>query len=148
MNEELSSTNEELQAINDELRDRTAEVNQVNAYVESVLNTLDASVIVVDRSVQVRVWNGLSFDMWGLRAEEVEGRNLLGLDLGFPVDSLAPAIRASLQGESTGEPIMLEALTRRGQRILCSARVAPLRGPEQLVEGAIILISEEERRAS
>lgn len=143
MNEELSATNEELQAINDELRDRTAEVNQVNAYIESVLRTLNASVIVVDRSVQVRVWNGLSFEMWGLRPEEVEGHNLLGLDLGFSVDALTPAIRACLQGEDAGESIKLDALSRRGQRILCSARVAPLRGPEQIVEGAIILITEE-----
>jgi two-component system CheB/CheR fusion protein len=142
MNEELSSTNEELQAINDELRDRTAEVNQVNAYIESVLATLDASVIVVDQAMQVRVWNGLSFEMWGLRTEEVEGRNFLTLDLGFPVDALGPPIMACLQGESRGEPIGLDALSRRGQRIRCSARVAPLRGASREVEGAIILISE------
>jgi two-component system CheB/CheR fusion protein len=133
MNEELSSTNEELQATNDELRDRTAEVNQVNAYVESVLATLEASVIVVDRSMHVRVWNGLSFEMWGLRAEEVEGRNFLGLDLGFPVDSLGPAIRACLQGEDPGEPLVVEALTRRGHLVPCAARVAPLRGADRKI---------------
>ena len=142
MNEELSSTNEELQTINDELRDRTAEVNQVNAYIESVLDTLDASVIVVDKSVQVRVWNGLSFQMWGLRAQEVEGRNLLGLDLGFPVDEVTPAIRAALQGQDPKGPFLIEARSPRGHQMRCSARVAALRGPDQLVEGAIILISE------
>lgn len=143
MNEELSSTNEELQATNDELRDRTAEVNQVNAYVESVLATLEASVIVVDVGMQVRVWNGLSFEMWGLRAEEVEGRNFLSLDLGFPVDNLAPAIRACLQDEDSGEPLAMEAVTRRGHHVKCVARVAPLRGAEGAIEGAIILISDE-----
>jgi two-component system CheB/CheR fusion protein len=145
MNEELSSTNEELQAINDELRDRTAEVNEVNAYIESVLATLDATVVVVDRSMQVRVWNGLAFEMWGRRAEEVEGHNLLGLDLGFPVDALGPPIRACLQGDDPGPPIEVVAVSRRGHTIRCSARVAPLRGADQTVEGAIILISDQGR---
>lgn len=145
MNEELSSTNEELQVINDELRDRTSEVNQVNAYIESVLGTLDASVVVVDRSMQVRVWNGLSFEMWGLRAEEVEGQSILGLDMGFPVDRLGPPIRACLSGESTDDRLVVDAVTRRGNRIRCRVRVAPLRGAEGVLEGAIILISEEER---
>lgn len=147
MNEELSSTNEELQAINDELRDRTAEVNQINAYIESVLGTLDASVAVVDRSMQVRVWNGLSFEMWGLRAEEVEGHNILGLDIGFPVDRLGPPIRACLSGESADERLVVEAVSRRGSPIRCRVRVAPLRGAERSVEGAIILISEEQGAA-
>ncbi len=145
MNEELSSTNEELQAINDELRDRTAEVNQVNAYIESVLATLDASVVVVDRAMQVRVWSGLSFEMWGLPAEEVEGRNILGLDMGFPVDILGPPIRACLAGDSTDGRMVADAVSRRGNPIRCRVRVAPLRGPERVVEGAIILISEQER---
>jgi two-component system CheB/CheR fusion protein len=143
MNAQLLSTNEELQAINDELRERTSEVNQVNAYIESVLSTLEASLIIVDRRVHVRVWNGLSFEMWGLRAEEVEGHDFLGLDLGFPVGHLAPPITACLQGEDPGEPVLVEARSRRGQPMICSARVAPLRGPEQAVEGAIILIAEE-----
>ena len=146
MNEELSSTNEELQAINDELRDRTAEVNQVNAYMESVLETLDASVIVVDRALQVRVWNGISFEMWGLRAEEVEGHNFLSLDLGFPVEALGPPIRACLQGEAPERPIELDAVSRRGHPVRCQVRVAPLKGAERSVEGAIILISAESRR--
>lgn len=143
LNEELSSTNEELQAMNDELRDRTTEVNEVNAYIESVLATLDASVIVVDRDMRVRVWNGLSFEMWGLRAEEVEGKSVLTLDIGFPVDILAAPIRACLQGDDPGDSVFVDCLSRRGQTMRCELRVAPLLGPERVVEGAIILISDE-----
>ncbi len=142
MNEELSSTNEELQAINDELRYRTSEVNEVNAYIESVLGTLDASVIVVDQSMAVRVWNGLSFEMWGLRADEAEGRNVLALDLGFPVDVLGPPIRACLQGEDPGRPFTVDAVSRRGHPIRCIVRTAQLRGAQQSIEGAIVLINE------
>jgi two-component system, chemotaxis family, CheB/CheR fusion protein len=78
MNEELSSSNEELQTINDELRDRTNELGQMTSYMESILTSLRAGVVVVDRDLRVRLWNGNSFEMWGLRAEEVEGRSILG----------------------------------------------------------------------
>jgi two-component system CheB/CheR fusion protein len=140
MNEELSSTNEELNAINDELRDRTAEVDQVNAYLESVLTGLNASVIVVDRDLRVRVWNGRSFEMWGLQAREVEGRPLLGLDIGFPVDALRPALTATLAGQDADEAIVASAVSRRGTPLQCVARVSPLTGGTGAVEGAIVII--------
>jgi two-component system CheB/CheR fusion protein len=142
MNEELSSTNEELQAINDELRDRTTQLNDVNAYLESVLTGLEASVIVVDSDLRVRVWNGLSFDMWGVRPEEAEGRPLLALDIGFPVERLGPPLGACLAGDTPGDPIEVDARSRRGGHIRCRARVSPLRDARGAVEGAIVIISE------
>jgi two-component system CheB/CheR fusion protein len=142
MNEELSSTNEELHAINDELRDRTMEVDQVNAYLESVLVGLEASVIVVDTEMLVRVWNGRSFEMWGVRAEEAEGRPLLSLDIGFPVASLSTALTKVIAGNTSEEPIVVEAMSRRGHTMTCAARVTRLTGPKGVVEGAIVLIEE------
>src|SRR5262249_22050991 len=130
MNEELSSTNEELQAINDELRDRTGELNRVNAYMESILTSLQASVIVLDRDLQVRVWNGVSFEMWGLRADEVEGRGFLGLDIGFPVEVLGGPVRACLTGDCPSEPLVVDAVNRRGQPMRCRARVSQLAGSQ------------------
>jgi two-component system CheB/CheR fusion protein len=142
MNEELSSTNEEFQSINDELRDRTAEFNQVNAYMESVLRSIELSVIVVDVALNVRVWNGLSFEMWGLRSEEVEGKPLLALDIGFPVEVLGGPIRLALAGEETPTSLEVEATSRRGYRIRCRAQVNPLLGPGTAVAGAVIIIRE------
>jgi two-component system, chemotaxis family, CheB/CheR fusion protein len=142
MNEELSSTNEELHAINEELRDRTTEVDQVNAYLESVLTSIDASVVVVDPDMKVRVWNGLSFEMWGLRSEEVEGKSFLNLEIGFPVESLRPALAATLAGDGVSEAAMFDATSRRGQAMRCLARISPLTGAEGAVEGAIVIIEE------
>lgn len=142
MNEELSSTNEELHAINDELWDRTNEVDQVNAYLESVLTSLDASVIVIDDDLRVQVWNGRSFEMWGLRAEEVEGKPFLGLDIGFPVEELRAPLVATLVDEAPPELVHLAARSRRGDPVQCAARVRPLRGPSGKVEGAIVVIEE------
>jgi two-component system CheB/CheR fusion protein len=107
-----------------------------------VLTGLDASVIVVDTELKVRVWNGLSFEMWGLRPEEAEGRVLLTLDIGFPLEALRPAIVATLAGEPSGDPIAADATSRRGHPINCIARVRGLRGATSKIEGAIVLINE------
>jgi len=143
MNEELSSTNEELHAMNLELSDRTSEVGRVNAYMESVLNSLQASVVVVDRDLQVRVWDGLSFELWGLRSDEVEGRRFLDLDIGFPVGQLGTAIHTCLRTGESSEPLVAAATNRRGHHITCRARVSPLRGGNGDLDGAIILIEQE-----
>ena len=68
MNEELQSTNDELQSTNDELRDRTTEITDLNAFMESILGSLEAAVIVLDRDLAVQVWTRQAHELWGLRA--------------------------------------------------------------------------------
>ena len=99
MNEELQSTNEELQTINDELRQRSDELNTVNAFLESILTSLRGGVVVVDQELKVLVWNDKADELWGLRADEAVGRNLLGLDIGLPVERLKQPMRDCLNGE-------------------------------------------------
>ena len=92
-NEELQSTNEELETINDELRERTLELNEVNAFLETILTSMGVGVVVLDRSLSIQVWNAHSSELWGLRADEAEGRNLLALELGLPVEELRGPLR-------------------------------------------------------
>jgi two-component system, chemotaxis family, CheB/CheR fusion protein len=139
-NEELSSTNEELETINDELRERTNELNQVSSYMESILTSLDVGVVVTDRDLMVRVWNGKSLDLWGLRSDEVEGRSLLSLNIGFPVETLGGPARRCLSTWEPQEPFVVPAISRRGQPLTCRVRMTPLVGTQTAVEGVIILI--------
>ena len=88
MNEELTSTNEELETINDELNQRTDELHQTNVFLESILRSLDAAVIVVDREMRVTAWNDGAHELWGLAADEVQGEHFLNLDIGLPVEEL------------------------------------------------------------
>ena len=118
-NEELQSTNEELQTINEELRLRSGELNQVNAFLESILTSLRGGVIVLDRDLHVQIWNSKSQDLWGLRAEEVQGKPFLTLDIGLPVEDLIPAIRACLSDRSAHQELSLAARNRRGKTIVC-----------------------------
>ncbi|HET6909567.1 MAG TPA: CheR family methyltransferase [Mycobacteriales bacterium] len=142
MNEELQSTNDELQTINDELRERTQEVNDANAFLEAILRSLHTAVVVVDGEVLVNAWNRRAEDLWGLRAEEVVGQHLLNLDIGLPVERLHPLIRSSLSGHVESEPLVLEAVNRRGRQISVAVTATPLAGPEGELRGAIVLIDE------
>ena len=140
MNEELQSTNEEIETVNEELRLRGEERDKLNGYLRSILGSLDSGVIVVDRDLHVQVWNGRSEDLWGLRSAEVLDKNVLGLDIGLPLDKVKPAIRACLAGETPPEASLLEATTRRGKAIRCSVRCSPMLNGELAVGGVILVV--------
>src|SRR5262249_48206998 len=129
MNEELQSTNEELQTVNEELRQRTDELHHSNLFLQSVLGSLDSGAVVVNQNLNVLVWNHKAEDMWGLRSDEVEGKSLLNLDIGLPVDKLRSVIRPCLNGESTHNEVVLDATNRRGKAIKCRVTVSPLMAP-------------------
>jgi two-component system CheB/CheR fusion protein len=146
MNEELQSTNEELETINDELRDRTGELNELNDFLEAIFTSLAIGIAVLDVGQRVVVWNKRAEDLWGVRQDEVLQQHFMSLDLGLPIDRLAPALRAVLGGSSGRERLQLEAVDRRGRAIMCRTSVLPLVKPFRDgggVRGAIILMEDE-----
>jgi two-component system CheB/CheR fusion protein len=142
MNEELQSTNQELQTVNVELRQRTEEMNQLNAFLESVLTGLRSAAIVVNQDLAVLMWNRRAEDLWGLRADEVQGRSLLNLDIGLPVGELRAVIRPCLAGEVPHQEVALDAINRRGRKIRCQVMCTPLHAASKKREGVILLIDE------
>jgi two-component system CheB/CheR fusion protein len=141
MNEELQSTNEELETINTELRRRTEDLNHANAFMESVLSSLRAGVAVLDRSLVVRSWNRMAEDLWGLRADEVQGKNFLNLDIGLPVHQLRQTINGCVQtGDCEALDLVLAATNRRGKAIDCRTSVSPLLNASREIEGVILLM--------
>ena len=142
MNEELQSTNEELQTINEELRQRTSELNQVNAFLKSILTSLRAAVIVVNTQYNILTWNTEAENMWGLRADEVQGESIFGLDIGLPVDRLREPIRRCLVDQIDREELTLEAINRRGRTIQCRISFNPLIGFDKNRQGVILLMEE------
>ena len=141
MNEELQSTNEELTTMNDELRLRSDELNELNALLESVLTSMREGVMVVNTSLQLMVWNVRSEEFWGLRSEEVLGKNLLTLDIGLPVERLKKPLKVCLSTETFTE-IEVDATNRRGRSIRCRVSCAPLKSAAKVLTGAIIIVGE------
>ncbi|MEO9140508.1 MAG: CheR family methyltransferase [Jatrophihabitans sp.] len=102
MNGELQAANDDLQVGNEELQRVGAEIVDLNSFTESVLASLGAAVVVVDRDLVIRAWTPQAEELWGLRATEVVGRSFLELDSGMPVDALAPALRAVFGLDGSG----------------------------------------------
>ena len=142
MNEELQSTNEELQTLNEELQNRSSELNHTNAFMSSILGSLSGGVIVLDREMMVQIWNQKSEDFWGLRLDEVRNKNLLGLDIGLPTESLRASLRACLSGASVREEQMVMARNRRGRIFNCKVTCSPLISQNSDVLGVILQIEE------
>jgi len=102
MNEELQSSNDELQAINDVLRVRTEQLDAANGFLGSVLRSFGSAVIVVNEDLRVRVWSPGAEELWGLRSYEAEGRHLLTLDIGLPVQQIVPLLQRMLTERAEG----------------------------------------------
>jgi two-component system CheB/CheR fusion protein len=145
MNEELQSSNEELQTLNDELHVSGEELNSVNTFLSSILASLRSAVVVVDRDLQILVWNDRAEDLWGLRFEEVQGQYLLNLDCGLPAEQLLQPLRTRLAA-TVFEPIeiVLPAVNRRGRSIVCQITCTPLIDNLRGVQGVILLMEERE----
>jgi len=140
MNEELQSTNDELQSINEQLQERTADLDRANAFLDAVLTSLRASVAVVDREMQVRVWNRQAENLWGLRTEEAVGKHLLNLDIGLPIDGLRPLVRKALSGDQSTEEVHLAAVNRRGRTVTVRVVCTPLTDLVDKTSGVIIVM--------
>ncbi len=143
MNEELQSTNEEVETINEELGQRGEELNRLNVFLEAILTSLRDGVAVIDQNLLIQIWNARAEDLWGLRAEEVQGKNFLNLDIGLPLDNLKQSIRACMSGEAPYQYLTLDATNRRGRAIRCRVTCTPMAASDR-VEGVILVMEEND----
>ncbi|MGW5260329.1 CheR family methyltransferase [Microbispora sp. NPDC004025] len=148
MNEELQSSNDELQQINETLNVRTRELDRANQFVASVVRSLGDVVVVVDRDLRVLLWSPGAEELWGLRADEADGRDLPSLDIGLPLDPLLPVARRVLDGapaaDGQGDAVSVEALNRRGRPVRLAVTLAPLHEDDASVQGLILVMSRGE----
>ncbi|MBD2388502.1 CheR family methyltransferase [Cylindrospermum sp. FACHB-282] len=143
MNEELQSANEELLTINNELIQRTAELDHSNIFLSSILTSLQAGIVVIDKNLNILIWNYMVEDLWGLRTDEVVGKSLFSLDIGLPLEQLRSPIRDCLSGKKKFEEMILDALNRRGRKIQCYLAITPLSGVE--IEGTVLMMADIEK---
>lgn len=136
--------------MNDELRQRTHDLNEVNSFLESILVSLRAGVVVVDNELRVQAWNDQAADLWGLRADEVQGQHFANLDIGLPVEELLPGVRTALatpsESSADGE-VVLDATNRRGRSFPCRVTISPLLSPSRDVRGVILVMENAEATA-
>ena len=140
MNEELQSTNDELHTINDMLRERSLELDEAKLFKDSLINSVQMGMVVVDREMKVILWNRGCEELWGLRADETTGTALTNLDIGLPLDTVRPLIgNAFVDPESSGE-VVVEVVNRRGRPATVRITCTSFRSNEGMVGGALLLI--------
>ncbi len=140
MNEELQCTNDELHSINDMLRERTLELNDAKHFLDSLIDSVQMGMVVVDREMKVILWNRGCEELWGLRSDEATGTRLTALDIGLPLDTVRPMIgNAFVDADSSGETVV-DAVNRRGRparvRVICTS----FRSSGGTVGGALLLM--------
>ena len=135
--EELQAANSELGALNAELEGRSAELRRVDAYHLGLLNSMEQSIFVTDRALVVTTWNQPSERMWGLRAEQVIGRDLVALPLGDMVRMLRPALDTALKRETTIDVADVPYTLPGGEVRKALVRVRPLRDTFGAVTGML-----------
>jgi two-component system CheB/CheR fusion protein len=148
MNEELQSMNDELQATNDELRARTEEITALNGFMESILSSLNAAVVVINRDLIVQVWNREAEDLWGLREDETIGAHFLNLDSGLPAEQLKPLIRDVIAAGSTARGMTVDSINRRGRAVALRVTVTPLASGAEEPAGALLVIEQTDSDGS
>jgi two-component system CheB/CheR fusion protein len=127
MNEELQSMNDELQYTNAALRDRQGDVDRLNQFTAAVLGSMDAGVVVVDTDMKVLTWNNGAEELWGVRADEAVGADLMKLDIGLPVDQLRQSIEAQLGlADAAPQTVVLDAVNRRGRQVQVRVKMATI----------------------
>jgi two-component system CheB/CheR fusion protein len=91
------------------------------------------------------VWSPGAADLWGLRPEEAEAKDLLSLDIGLPAAETGPMLRkvladASADGTSAASAHYVTAVNRRGKTVELQIAASPMRTEEGKVSGVILVI--------
>lgn len=140
MNEELQSTNDELHTINDMLRERSLELDEAKRFQDSLVDSIQSGMVVVDREMKIVLWNRGCEGLWGLRGDETIGSRLTALDIGLPLDGVLPLIGNAFVDPDTSGEVVVDAVNRRGRparvRVICT----PFRSNEGAVGGALLLM--------
>ncbi|WP_448188019.1 CheR family methyltransferase [Azospirillum sp. sgz301742] len=142
MNEELRSANEELEVANEELRRQGEESGEYRRYSESILRGMDVGIIVLDQDLRVRSWNRWGENMWGLRSEEMQGEPFLDLDIGLPVQRLRGELECILDKKVPQQPVILDAMDRRGRPVTCRVRLSPLLYEGKETRGVVLIVED------
>jgi two-component system, chemotaxis family, CheB/CheR fusion protein len=142
MNEELQSTNKELRCMNEQVHDRDEELKHSTLLLEAILGNIGSGIVVIDQELNILVWSKKMQDLWGLRADEVQGRSLAKLDIGLPVTDLLDPLRDCLAGSPGGRDLVVTAMERRGRTLRCRVSMTALPA-EGEVRAVVIRIDDQ-----
>jgi two-component system CheB/CheR fusion protein len=110
--------------------------------MESILSSLNAAVVVINRDLIVQVWNREAEELWGLREEETIGAHFLNLDSGLPAEQLKPLIRDVMGASGAARGMTVDSINRRGRPVALRVTVTPLASGAEDPAGALLMIEQ------
>jgi len=142
LNEEARSSNEEMESVNEELRLQAEQAVSYRLYLEAVLRSMNGGIVVLDDKHDIQSWNRWSENAWGLRSDEVIGMGFGALDIGLPVHLLSDALESVQSGRDSQVEQTIEAIDRRGRRILCLVTITGLMDEGRHSQGMVLLFQD------
>jgi two-component system, chemotaxis family, CheB/CheR fusion protein len=70
--------------MNEQLQQRTDELTQVNVYLDAIVSSMEVGIAVLDQNLTIQGWNRKAEDLWGLSAQEAQGKSILPWTSGCP----------------------------------------------------------------
>lgn len=132
-NEELQSTNEELATVNEELQIKTAETQALNIDLESVQNSFDYPLLVLDQNHALLRYNHAAKLLFKLGVAQV-GRNIRSLS--WPIEM--PDLSANLQTVIDSQTPLDRQITNVNKHHY-ALHITPLLREQNNIAGAIFL---------
>jgi two-component system, chemotaxis family, CheB/CheR fusion protein len=135
-NEELQSTNEELATVNEELQIKTAETQELNIDLESVQNSVDYPLLVLDQNQALLRYNRAAAQLFKLGVPQV-GRNIRNLSLPAEMPDLGDDIQKVIENQIPLDRQIVNANKRH-----YTLHITPLLRDQHRVAGAILLFAD------
>ena len=131
-----------------QVRQKADEIDRLREFSDSVLESLNEGLLVVDLADRVVRWNRQMDGMYGLPRAAVVGRTLDEIfDAPF-VASLRAARRDSEQGNAALYRVPIASRHPEGPRaLLLNIALAPLRTPDGSTTGSIVVLQDISSRA-
>ena len=132
-NEELQSTNEELATVNEELQIKTAETQELNIDLESIQNSGDYPLLVLDQNQGLLRYNRAAAQLFKLGVPQL-GLNLRNLPLPRDMPDLGDDIQTVIETHLAFDRQVVNANKRH-----YVVHITPLLREQSRIAGAILL---------
>ncbi len=132
-NEELQATNEELLSVNDESQIKSGELAVINSDFESLFNTVDFPVLLLDVQLALKRANGAAMRSYDLSVASV-GQSVVRLNLPTHLQNIDSHLKAAISNTSK------VSFAAQGGGRTYQVFVTPVLNHPNTVQGAVLVV--------
>ena len=135
-NEELQSANEELTTLNEELQNRNAELSTASNDILNLLNSMNLSIVIVDRELRIRRYTPTAQKTLNLIVSDI-GRPLTDIRLPVAIDGFEDLLVRAME---TALPQSKNVKDREDRSYTLLVR--PYITAENKIDGAVVVLTD------